>query len=952
MSRDDIATRAGPAGADVARFLPFSVRFLTRTAARRGARPRARMKLATFYWASQIALALLIAVGTGLLVLQLRRDALIEADRDLRSLSLILADQAERAFEAVDLIQTEFLSVVQADNILTPEAFRQLMSSPEVNKEMDDHGSALAQLDVLGLVDADGNFVNVTNSWPTPKVNIADRDHFKALKADPMLTTYVTDPIMNRITHTMAVVVAHRISGPNHVFLGISFGGVLMSYFEKLYQTVTTRPAMSITLFRKDGILLAHYPDSDKNIGRSYAQGGIVGFLIRSGVESAAMEVTSPFDGLQRLVAGHALSHYPMLVTVSRTVSSILAPWRQQATYLIGAAILLELVISSVVLLLIRHFRGQSMLAEANAARSAAEAELALSHERERADRELHTQNVRFGAALDNMSQALCMFDTAGSLVVANRRLAWLFGLPEIERTPLRSPGTTTGVRELLLASSTLQPEDIDTIEASVVQLRAAGKRTDNVRELSDGRSLAMNFAPMADDGWLVTWEDITERRRSEARIAHMAHHDALTGLPNRVRFHDRLAEAVARGRRGDRSAVLFLDLDHFKAVNDTLGHPAGDELLKEVARRLLQQVREIDTVARLGGDEFAIVQSSIRLPGDATLLARRVIDAVATPIEVDGQLVNVGASIGITVIPNDGQDPDQLLKNADLALYQAKGSGRGRYCYFAPEMDARMQARRAVEQDLHKALADGQFEVFYQPLMNLLTRSVAGFEALLRWRHPKNGLVPPSDFIPVAEEMGLIVALGKWVLRQACRDATTWPSGEKLAVNLSPVQFTSPSLVADIAAALAESGLAAARLELEITETVMLEDTEAVLATLHQLRDLGVGIALDDFGTGYSSLSYLQRFPFTKVKIDRSFIIGLGDRAGSNAIVAAITNLCATLGMSTTAEGVETAEQLKHLAEWHCTEAQGYLFSRPRPAGDVAQMCADLNDPAFIAWD
>jgi diguanylate cyclase (GGDEF)-like protein len=949
MRRDDIATRAGQAGATTASFLPFPFRVPGRTARDGGRLPRARLRAATLFWASQIALALLIAAGTSVLVLQLRRDALIEADRDLRSLALILADQAERAFEAVDLIQTEFLSVVQADNILTPQAFRQAMSGIDVNKAMNDHGSALAQLDVIGLVDADGNFVNVSNSWPTPAVNIADRTHFKALKADPTLTTYVTDPIMNRITHTMAVVVAHRISGPDHVFLGISFGGVLMSYFEKLYQTVTTRPEMSITLFRRDGILLAHYPDSDKNVGRSYAKGGIVSYLIRTGAESAAMQVTSPFDGLPRLVAGHTLSHYPMLVTVSRTLSSVLASWRQQATYLVGAAVLLEVVISTVVMLLLRHFRGQNMLAEARAARSAAEAELALSHERERASREMHTQNVRFGAALDNMSQALCMFDTTGSLVVANRRLARLFSLPEIGPSP---PAGTRGVRELLTASASLRPEDIDTIEDSVTQLRAAAKRNDNVRELSDGRSLAMNFAPMADDGWLVTWEDITERRRSEARIAHMAHHDALTGLPNRVRFHDRLEDAVARGRRGELSAVLFLDLDHFKAVNDTLGHPAGDELLKEVTRRLLQQVREIDTVARLGGDEFAIVQSSIRAAADATALAGRVINAIAAPLQVEGQVVTVAASIGITIIPNDGQDPDQLLKNADLALYQAKASGRGRYCYFAPEMDARMQARRALEQDLHKALAEAEFEVFYQPLMNLCTRSVAGFEALLRWRHPQNGLVPPSDFIPVAEEMGLIVPLGNWVLRQACRDATTWPGGEKLAVNLSPVQFASPSLVADVTAALQESGLASARLELEITETVMLEDTDAVLATLHQLRELGVGIALDDFGTGYSSLSYLQRFPFTKVKIDRSFINGLGDRGDSSAIVAAITNLCATLGMSTTAEGVESVDQLKHLAEWHCTEAQGYLFSRPRQAGDVAKMCAELNDPASVAWD
>ena len=448
----------------------------------------------------------------------------------------------------------------------------------------------------------------------------------------------------------------------------------------------------------------------------------------------------------------------------------------------------------------------------------------------------------------------------------------------------------------------------------------------------------------MEAGGWLVTFEDISERRQAEARINHMAHHDALTGLPNRVLFHEKLAEAVARSRRGEPGAVLYLDLDHFKAVNDTLGHPAGDALLREVTRRLNEQVREIDTVARLGGDEFAIVLSSADQPTDATALAVRLIDGLSAPYDLDGQQVIIGTSIGIAVIPGDGEDPDELLKNADLALYRAKADGRGRYRFFAPEMDARMQLRRTLELDLRKALIESQFAVYYQPLMNVKTRTLTGFEALVRWIHPQRGMVPPNDFIPVAEEIGLIVPLGQWVLQQACADAVTWPGSPKIAVNLSAVQFGSRTLVEDVAAALAASGLDPARLELEITETVMLEDTDAVLVILHRLRDLGVRIAMDDFGTGYSSLSYLRRFPFSKVKIDKSFVDGLGKGGDCDVIIGAIADLCERLGMTTTAEGVETDDQFARLHAGNCTQAQGYLFSKPRPASEVVALCKRLG--------
>jgi diguanylate cyclase (GGDEF)-like protein len=418
-----------------------------------------------------------------------------------------------------------------------------------------------------------------------------------------------------------------------------------------------------------------------------------------------------------------------------------------------------------------------------------------------------------------------------------------------------------------------------------------------------------------------------------------MAMHDALTGLANRVLLNERLEQALARVNRGEMVAVHLLDLDHFKNVNDTLGHPAGDKLLKDAASRLRALVRETDTIARMGGDEFAILQVAIGQPADATALAQRVIQSVSAPYELDGRQVLIGTSVGIAVGPADGLASDQLMRNADLALYRAKGDGRGTYRFFEAEMDAQMQQRRVMEYDLRKALTAGQFELHYQPVVNLDSDQISGFEALVRWRHPDKGMIAPGQFIGLAEEIGFIVPLGEWVIREACATAATWPDNMRISVNLSPAQFKNSGLVQIVVGALAASGLAASRLELEITETALLEDSEATLATLYRLRELGVRIAMDDFGTGYSSLAYLQSFPFDRIKIDRSFIRDIADGTGSVNIVRAVAALAKGLGMETTAEGVETSEQLDSVRSEGCTEMQGFLFSRPRPADELEQL-------------
>jgi len=434
--------------------------------------------------------------------------------------------------------------------------------------------------------------------------------------------------------------------------------------------------------------------------------------------------------------------------------------------------------------------------------------------------------------------------------------------------------------------------------------------------------------------------EDVTEKRAAEERIAFLAHHDALTGLPNRAQFSQRLEEALDWVGRGSQLAVLFLDLDHFKNVNDTLGHFIGDGLLKAVADRLRECIRDVDLIGRLGGDEFAIVQTAIAQPADASALAMRIQEAVKAPYDLGGVQAVVDVSIGIALAPSDALDATELMKRADMALYQAKSEGRSRYRFFEPAMDAAMKARRKLDTELRDALHNDEFELFYQPVIDLAGNEVVGMEALLRWHHPVSGLVAPAEFIPVAEESGLIIPIGEWVIRQACADAARWPGHVRVALNLSPVQFRSPTLALTIIGGLAASGIAPSRLELEITEDVLLKDNSENLAVLEQLRGLGIRIVMDDFGTGYSSLNYLRRFRFDKVKIDRSFIndIATGNEE-SRAIVRAVVSLATALNVSTTAEGVETQEQLEFVRAAGCTEYQGYLFSAPKPVQEIARL-------------
>ena len=551
-----------------------------------------------------------------------------------------------------------------------------------------------------------------------------------------------------------------------------------------------------------------------------------------------------------------------------------------------------------------------------------------------RSSSELHQQKVLLDSAIGNMSQGLCMFDAEGRILLFNERYSEM-----MDRTDIPLQGRM--LIDVLQDQKSNGKWDGDPDEFFNMVLAAAKAGETLTRVVTrNGRSIRVVDQPKKGGGWVATFEDITEWQQVQEQISHMARHDALTNLPNRTLFREQLEKALRLAKRSDQLAVFCLDLDHFKEINDTLGHPVGDALLKEVARRLGECVTEHDTVARLGGDEFAVVQfCSDCDPSAVALLASHIVEKIGEPYDIGGHQLVVGVSIGISLAPEDGKNPDELLKKADLALYRAKADGRGTYRFFETGMDARAQARRILELDLRAALQRHEFEVYYQPIRDVASDEVVAFEALVRWNHSLRGLISPVNFIPLAEETGLIVRLGDWVLRQACMDAAGWPQDVDVAVNLSPVQFKNPNLVSSVKAALAASGLAPNRLELEITESVLLQNSETTLAVLHELRAFGVRISLDDFGTGYSSLSYLRSFPFDKIKIDRSFVSELATRDDSMAIVRAVTGLGKSLGIVTTAEGVETEAQFELLRREGCTQAQGYLFSQPRPAAEVNAM-------------
>lgn len=897
-----------------------------------------------------LVLGIVLATAAALLLVQLRAAEVANTERELKNLALVLSEEVDRSLQAAEAIQTSIVGHVRSHGIETPEEYAVLTDAFEFHQYLQGRLHGLPMIDAIRLIDTQGRLVNSSRLWPAPPVDLSDRDYVTMLLTNDAAASFIGAPVQDRLNGSWTIAFAGKVTSASGRILGIVSCNFALSYFEGIFSRISLDAGSSFALYRQDGMLLARYPHVDPTIGRKF--GAAQGFdALLNALDHATVRRPSMVDGVYRLIVPHSVTHYPLLVAVTTSFQSILQHWYHEALIYGIATILMELVIAGTVVLGVRHLRSLERLQATEAAKVRAESELIVAREREQSARALHIQWQHIDMALGNMQQGLCMFDNDSRILVANRRFVELFRLPP----EAVAPGTEYEHLATLIATTGLvAPGDMREISEHRRTMIARRAVAGFDLRLTDGRTVTITFQPM-DDGWLSTYDDVTDRCQAEARIVHIAHHDSLTGLPNRLMFQQKLADAMAFARRGRGLALLCLDLDQFKEVNDTLGHPVGDALLRAVAARLDHETRQSDTVARLGGDEFAIIQNGVEKPAKATAFANRIIELLQRPFELDGHNVIIGTSIGVAFAPQDAVEAETLLRSADLALYRAKAEGRGVCRSFRQEMDAQMQARRQLEVELRHALQAGELELFYQPLIDLRSNTTTGFEALLRWRHPRRGLLPPSEFIPIAEEIGVIGQLGEWVLRNACSEAVTWPDGLKVAVNLSPAQFRNRNLITTVTDALRGSSLQSDRLELEITESIMLQDTEANLTILHELRELGVRIAMDDFGTGYSSLSYLRSAPFDRVKIDKSFVHEIGTRPDCSAIVRAIATLSTELGIATTAEGVETQEQLAALAEIKCTEVQGYFFSPAVPAGEVMALLASLaagtnREPAMVS--
>ena len=724
-------------------------------------------------------LAVFITAGAMLSISQSRQRTMQDGSRELSNLALAIAEQTDRAFQSVELVQTSLIERFDAAGVRNRDDFARIASESGVYQVLRDKISGLPQADAITLIDADGKLLNFSRYWPTPDVNVADREYFKALKANANLSSYVSTPVPNRGTGTWTIYLARKVTGRNGEFLGLILGALRVEHFEKFYAAMSLSPFSAISLLRRDGLVLARHPHLEPSTEHSIlADSRAIREAIPAGTVTERQ--TSPMDGKDRLVSVRALSRYPLLVAVGEETNSVLSDWRHTSVHVVLGTILIDFLIALAVFL---------------------------------------------------------------------------------------------GMRQL-------------------------------------------------------------QEQREVASVAHRAaRHDLLTGLPNRLLLRESLADRLSRDGR---FALLCIDLDRFKAVNDSFGHPAGDELLTRVADRLRTCVRVNDLVARIGGDEFAILHSLVTSQEDGAELGERVLRSLAAPFRLDRSTVQIGASIGVVIRPDDGCDAAELMRNGDLALYRAKEEGRGRWRRFEPLMAARLRDERALERDLGPALEQSQFGLHFQPIVSLATNRATGFEALLRWEHPERGLLSPCEFIPMAEASGLIVPIGEWVIHEACRQAAAWPQHLTIAVNLSPAQLSSGRVVETVALALDSTRLDPRRLELEITETALLHDDDAVLGALHKLRALGVRIALDDFGVGYSSLSHVTSFPFDRIKIDRSFVQKMKISESSRSVVCTILQLAERLKVSTTGEGVETSEQVEALRDEGCTEAQGFYFGRPQSAATL----------------
>jgi diguanylate cyclase (GGDEF)-like protein/PAS domain S-box-containing protein len=843
---------------------------------------------------------LVVVVRAALLLTDLNaryHAAISAAEQSARSFAEVLAEHTARTFEAVDRTMHE-AELIHRDS--TAGRYPTVESVHDALRHLQQSSPVLIS---IGWTNAAGDLQAHSHEGRPPRSNIADRRQFIAQRDNAAAGLFIATPFRSAATGHWITAASRRLNNADGSFAGIVNAALDPSYFTGTYRSIHLANGGAALLIHRDGAILAREPAVADAVGKNFSNGPLLSHYLPEN-DAGSYETTSVVDGTARIVGYRAVAGLPLAVVVSYDRAAVLAPFYEHLNAVWPMAVLLAVVIALGAILLVKQ------------------------------NRRLATKTNLLELTLDNMSQGLCMFDRAQRLVVCNRHYAEMYGLsPEQTR-----PGTTLrAILEARVAAGHSPDDAQDYIERRLGEV-SRSEPYYAVNRLRDGRVVAVMHQPRSEGGWVAIHQDITAQKRVEAEIAHMARHDGLTELANRTLLMERIDDALARLRRsGERFSVFMIDIDRFKSVNDSLGHPVGDALLKQVAQRLRASTRETDTVARFGGDEFAVLQTLAddRTEGAATL-AGRILAAISDPYDLDGRKVSIGASIGIALAPDDGAAAEQLLKNADIAMYQVKAAGRNGVRFFEPKLEAEARSRQALESDLRDAISRDEFELHYQTVIEFATRTVCGVEALVRWRHPELGLIAPDKFIPIAEDTGLIGPLGKWVIRRACADAANWPSHIRIAINLSPVQFGKGDLAQIVSGALDESGLAPDRLELEITESVLLKQDDDNLDTLRRLKGLGVSIVLDDFGTGYSSLSYLHMFPFDKVKIDKSFVHDLSSSAECAAIVCAIVGLGRSLGIGTVAEGVETQEQFALLRVAGCSQAQGYLFSHPVPASEL----------------
>lgn len=842
------------------------------------------------------ALILAIALAATLMISGLRDREMSRAGSELESTVRLLAKQFDGRiadFEAVPQSVASYLSTYTRSD----QEFAELASTEAFHVYLKNKLSDTTDFAGVNVFDSNGIFLSSSERWPVPRISLADRSFYQTFKSKPDSPQTLFQLVDSKLSEGKTIVLARKVSAPDGTFLGMVTRSIAPARFETFFSTAT--PDNALGLFQRDGALLAQYPHFEDNLASSLFESPLMAQAFTEGASTLLLDGLA--DGQERLVSAKSLEHYPFVVVASKLSSSILAGWTRETRTLAVAALLAALVVALMLVAIVKYLR---------------------------------EQHRRLDIAVNNMAQGLLLYDSQERLVLCNDRFLNMFGLS----TDVVRPGTKLQQIVQHRKDTGTFIGDVDEHCKKVRESSLSGSSV--LHEISDGRWIQIQNKAVQGGGWVCTIEDVTEQRRNEEQAIRLASYDALTGLPNRALLREHLERELVHCSDENQVAVLFLDMDEFKLVNDTLGHIVGDDLLKSVADTLRSCAGPGALVARLGGDEFAVVVSDVRSESEIVKIVQDIFDAIRRPHNCGSHKLSADTSIGIALAPYHGSTCDELLQNADLAMYDAKWSGKRTYRLFDSRLEKKARDRRQLELDLRDALKAGAIDVFYQPIVDLRTNDVIGCEALARWTHPERGVISPAEFVPVAEQSGLIDELGEYVVKAACKEAASWPKGKKVAVNVSPLQLKSNTFPLKVFSALAQSGLQPHCLELEITEAVLIGDDEAALNMLRELKATGIRVALDDFGTGYSSLSYLHRFPFDKIKIDRSFIKDLtGIENNSSAIVRAIVTIATEHNMVTTAEGVETGHLRELLQELNCAQMQGFLFSRARSGPEVFKL-------------